>query len=52
MLALAGGNLNAPLAEYRGKDEISGMADALRIFRDKAVENERLRRLKSFSLHK
>jgi class 3 adenylate cyclase len=48
MLAIAGGNLKAPLPEDRGKDEISGMADALRIFREKAVENERLRRLKSF----
>src|SRR5206468_10060028 len=31
-----------------GKDGIGRMADALRIFRDKVVENERLGRLKSF----
>jgi class 3 adenylate cyclase len=48
MLAIAGGNLNAPLPEDRGKDEITSMSDALRIFREKALENERLRRLKSF----
>jgi class 3 adenylate cyclase len=48
MLAVAGGNLNAPLPNDGGKDEIGGMADALRIFRDKARENERLHRLKGF----
>jgi len=48
MLAIAGGHLNEPLPEDRGKDEISFMANALRTFRDKAAENERLRRLKSF----
>jgi phosphoglycerate-specific signal transduction histidine kinase len=48
MLAIASGNLKAPLPDDRGKDEIGGMADALRIFRDKALENERLHRLKSF----
>lgn len=35
MLAVASGNLNAPLPDDSGKDEIGGMADALRIFRDK-----------------
>ena len=48
MLAIAGGNLKAPLPDNSGKDEIGGMADALRIFRDKVVENERLGRLKGF----
>jgi class 3 adenylate cyclase len=48
MLAIAGGNLKAPLPDDFGKDEISRMADALRTFRDKVVENERLHRLKSF----
>jgi class 3 adenylate cyclase len=48
MLSIAGGNLNEPLSDDSGKDEISSMADALRIFRDKVAENERLRRLKSF----
>jgi class 3 adenylate cyclase len=48
MLAIASGNLKAPLPDDRSKDEIGGMADALRIFRDKALENERLHRLKGF----
>jgi class 3 adenylate cyclase len=48
MLAIAGGNLKTSLPEGGGKDEIGRMADALRIFRDKVVENERLGRLKSF----
>ncbi len=48
MLAIAGGNLKAPLPDNSGKDEIGGMADALRIFRDKVTENERLGRLKGF----
>jgi class 3 adenylate cyclase/CHASE3 domain sensor protein len=48
MLAIAGGNLNAPLPNYSGKDEITSMGEALRLFRDKIVENERLQRLKSF----
>jgi len=48
MLAIAGGNLNASLPDNKGGDEIGSMADALRIFRDKVVENERLGRLKGF----
>jgi class 3 adenylate cyclase len=48
MLAIASGNLMAPLPDDSGKDELGGMADALRIFRDKARENERLHRLKGF----
>jgi hypothetical protein len=48
MLAIAGGNLRAPLPENSGTDEIGSMADALHVFRDKAVENERLGRLKGF----
>jgi class 3 adenylate cyclase len=48
MLAIAGGNLKAPLPDNSGTDEIGSMADALRIFRDKAIENERLGRLKGF----
>ena len=48
MLAIAGGNLDAPLPTDSGKDEIGRMADALRTFRDTAVESERLARLKRF----
>ncbi|MER8441470.1 adenylate/guanylate cyclase domain-containing protein, partial [Mesorhizobium sp. M1393] len=39
MLAIAGGNLRAPLPAA-GRDEIGRMADALRLFRDTAVEIE------------
>jgi class 3 adenylate cyclase len=48
MLAVAGGNLEAPLPSDSGKDEIGRMADALRTFRDTALESERLARLKRF----
>jgi adenylate cyclase len=48
MLAIASGNLKASLPQNGGTDEIGSMADALRIFRDKALENERLSRLKGF----
>jgi class 3 adenylate cyclase len=48
MRAIASGNLTAPLPANNNNDEISEMADALRIFRDKAIENERLGRLKRF----
>ena len=40
MLAVAGGNLQAPLPTPTGHDEIAGMANALRVFRDTAVEVE------------
>lgn len=40
MLAIASGNLRAPLPEAEGRDEIAGMANALRVFRDTAVEVE------------
>ena len=39
MLAIAGGNLRAPLP-FPGRDEIGRMAEALRLFRDTAVEVE------------
>ncbi|CAH2402654.1 Adenylate cyclase, class 3 [Mesorhizobium escarrei] len=39
MLAIAGGNLRAPLPAA-GRDEIGRMAEALRLFRDTAVEVE------------
>ena len=39
MLAIAGGNLHAPLPAA-GSDEIGHMAEALRLFRDTAVEVE------------
>jgi adenylate cyclase len=39
MLAIAGGNLRVPLPAA-GRDEIGRMADALRLFRDTAVEVE------------
>ena len=47
MLAIAGGNLKSPLPGSVN-DEIGRMADALRIFRDTAIENERVGRLKRF----
>jgi class 3 adenylate cyclase/methyl-accepting chemotaxis protein len=40
MLAIAGGDLRAPLPAARGGDEISRMAEALTVFRDTAVEVE------------
>ncbi len=39
MLAIAGGNLRAPLPAT-GRDEIGRMAEALRLFRDTAIEVE------------
>jgi class 3 adenylate cyclase len=41
MLAIAGGNLRAPLPTPEGGDEISQMTEALVIFRDTAVEVEK-----------
>jgi adenylate cyclase len=40
MLAIAGGNLRAPVPASRGRDEIDRMAGALAVFRDTAVEVE------------
>ena len=40
MLAIAGGNLRAPLPTPDGSDEISRMAEALVVFRDTAIEVE------------
>ena len=40
MLAIAGGNLRAPLPRPGGQDEIGRMAQALTVFRDTAVEVE------------
>ncbi len=40
MLAIAGGNLRAPLPSSAGNDEISHMAKALTVFRDTAIEVE------------
>jgi adenylate cyclase len=40
MLAIAGGDLRAPLPATTGNDEIAGMARALSVFRDTAVEVE------------
>ena len=40
MLAIAGGNLHAPLPPPSGHDEIARMAEALAVFRDTAVEVE------------
>ncbi|MBL8895668.1 MAG: HAMP domain-containing protein [Rhizobiales bacterium] len=48
MQAIAGGNLTAPLPDDTDTDEVAQMSDALRIFRDKAIENQRLQRLKGF----
>jgi class 3 adenylate cyclase len=48
MLAIAGGNLKSPLPMDRTEDEIGRMAETLRVFRDSAIENERLSKLKRF----
>ena len=40
MLAIAGGNLRAPLPAAGGHDEIDRMAEALAVFRGTAVEVE------------
>ncbi len=40
MLAIAGGNLRAPLPRTSGGDEIGRMAEALVVFRDTAIEVE------------
>jgi class 3 adenylate cyclase/PAS domain-containing protein len=40
MLEIAGGNLRAALPSSKGGDEVADMANALRIFRDTAVEVE------------
>ena len=40
MLAIAGGNLRAPLPAATGNDEIARMAEALTVFRNTAVEIE------------
>ncbi len=40
MLAIAGGNLRSPLPATTGDDEIAHMADALKVFRDTAIEVE------------
>jgi class 3 adenylate cyclase len=40
MLAVAGGNLRVPLPPSNGLDEIAGMARALTLFRDTAIEIE------------
>ena len=40
MLAIAGGNLRAPLPAAKGNDEITRMAEALTVFRDTAIEVE------------
>jgi adenylate cyclase len=42
MLAIASGELSAPLPEPGGRDEIAGMAEALRVFRDTEVEVEEM----------
>ena len=42
MLAIAGGELRAPLPDPGGRDEIAGMAEALRVFRDTEVEVEEM----------
>jgi adenylate cyclase len=42
MLAIAGGELRAPLPDPGGNDEIAGMAEALRVFRDTEVEVEEM----------
>lgn len=41
MLAIAGGNLRAPLPNVDGTDEIDKMATALTVFRDTAIEVEK-----------
>jgi class 3 adenylate cyclase len=48
MLALAEGNLKTPLPAAGSPDEIGDMADTLRIFRDTALEKERVERLRRF----
>jgi class 3 adenylate cyclase len=48
MLAIASGSLEALLPPSGGGDEIDHMTRALHTFRDTAVENERLARLKRF----
>jgi len=48
MLSISGGNLKTPLPASSGDDEIGHMAGSLRIFRDTAIEKERMGRLKSF----
>ncbi len=48
MLAIARGNLQASLPANSKNDEIGLMAEALRIFRDTAILNERFGRLKRF----
>jgi class 3 adenylate cyclase len=48
MLAIASGDLKSSLPASGDNDEIEEMAKALRIFRDTAIENERLGRLKRF----
>ncbi len=40
MLAIAAGDLRTPLPKFRGEDEIAGMAKALTVFRDTAIEIE------------
>ncbi|MGH6917648.1 MAG: PAS-domain containing protein, partial [Geminicoccaceae bacterium] len=40
MLAIAGGNLRAPLPRPRDRDEIARMVEALAVFRDTALEVE------------
>jgi signal transduction histidine kinase/DNA-binding response OmpR family regulator len=40
MLAIAGGNLRAPLPAATGNDEIARMAEALTVFRNTAIEVE------------
>lgn len=42
MRALAGGDVSAEIPESRGRDEISGMAGALRVFRDDAIRRREL----------
>ncbi|MGH6916121.1 MAG: PAS-domain containing protein, partial [Geminicoccaceae bacterium] len=42
MLAIAGGNLRTPLPPSDGHDEIAGMSQALRGFRDTAIEIEEM----------
>jgi serine phosphatase RsbU (regulator of sigma subunit) len=42
MLALADGQLDAPLPEHSRRDEIGEMADTLRVFKANAIRRERL----------
>jgi class 3 adenylate cyclase len=48
MRSIAGGNLQTPLPSSARHDEIAHMAEALRVFRDTAIEKERMGRLKRF----